>query len=146
MAKLASLVVFGAVLLPTVVLAVWMTSLLTNTVFIRPDFYEGALWPLIVVAPGAVIGIAVFAGVARITASLERLSRPRILDHIRRCALLYLAFVFVVGWIAASYSPTGSNYAFSFQLQLLAVSCAAILTDALVLFAKNRTNDSGGET
>jgi predicted Abi (CAAX) family protease len=141
--------VYGAVLVPAVVLAVWVASLVTNTVFIRPDFYDGAMWPLIVTAPGAVIGVLLFLGIARITASLERLSRPKKLDHIRRCALLYAALVFVVGWAAISYSPAGSNYAFSLQLQVLAVVLTALLADALVLFTKNRansTNDAGGET
>ncbi len=149
MAKLVSPVVFGVLLLPAVVLSVWASSFLTNTMFIRPDFYEGTLWPLVVTLPGAVIGVVVFAGVARITASLERLSRPKALDHLRRCAPLYSVLVFVVGWVALSYTPTGSNYAFSFQLQTLAVVCSAILADALVLFTKNRsnsTNNAGGET
>ncbi len=149
--KLVSPVVHGAVLLPVVVLTVWTTSFLTSSVFIRPDFYEGALWPLIVTLPGAVIGAVVFAGVGRITASLERLSRPKIIDHIRRCALLYLAIVFLVGWVAVSYSPTGSNYAFAFQIQTMAVVVSAIFADALVLFSKNRsntnsTNNAGGGT
>ncbi|MGI8541176.1 MAG: hypothetical protein ACR2N0_15625 [Rubrobacteraceae bacterium] len=141
-AKLASPVVFGAVLLPAVVLSVWAASFLASNVFIRPDFYEGAMWPLIVMAPGAVIGAVVFAGAASITASLERLSRPKPLDHLRRCALLYLALVFLLGWVAVSYSPTGSNYAFSFQLQTMAVVVFAILADALVLFLKRRSNMS----
>ncbi|MBA2691589.1 MAG: hypothetical protein H0U65_03725 [Rubrobacter sp.] len=151
MAKFASPVVFGAVLLPTVVVAVWATSFLASNVFMRPDFYEGAAWPLIVMSPGAVVGAVVFAGISRIMLSLERLSRPRIADHLRRCALLYLALVFLVGWIAASYSPTGSNYAFAFQLQTMAVVLSATLIDALVLFSKSRsnmnsTNNAGGET
>lgn len=149
MAKLVSPVVYGAALLPAVVLAVWAASLLTSHVFIRPDFYEGALWPLIVTAPGAVIGAVVFAGVGRITASLERLSRPKIVDHIRRCALLYLALVLLVGWVAVSYSPTGSNYAFAFQIQAMAVVLSATIIDALVLFMKHRsnsTNNAGGGT
>lgn len=149
MMKFASPVVYAAALIPAVVIAVWTTSLLTSNVFIRPDFYEGAAWPLIVAAPGAVIGAIIFAGVGRISLSLERLSRPKALDHFRRCALLYLVLVFFVGWVAASYSPTGSNYAFAFQIQAMAVVLSAILIDALILFMKNRsnsTNDAGGET
>lgn len=148
MAKLVSPVAFGAVLVPAVVLSVWAASLLASNVFIRPDFYEGAMWPLIVMAPGMLIGLVVFAGVARITAAFERLSMPKALDHLRRCAILYLALVSLVGWMAVSYSPTASNFAFSFQLQFLAVVVSAILADALVLLTKNRSNahNAGGET
>lgn len=149
--KFVSPVVYGAVLLPVVVLSVWATSFLTSHVFIRPDFYEGAVWPLIVTLPGAVVGAVVFAGVGRITLAFERLAHPTVLDHIRRGVLLYAVLVFLVVWVAVSYSPTGSNYAFAFQLQALSVVCSAIIIDALVLFSKCRTNtnspnNAGGET
>ncbi len=128
----------------------FMNSAVTSHVSIRPNFYEGAVWPLIATAPGVFIGAGVFADIGRVTLALERPARPKTLDCLRR-TLLYLVLVFLVGWVAASYPPTESNYALAFQFQALSVVVSAIIFDALILFLKRRsdtnsTDNAGGET
>ena len=70
--------------------------------------------------------------------SLEELRRPRVLDHLRRCAFLYLVFV-PLGILLAVFvgldDPGGGGV---LALAFCAVAGYAILIDALLLFIVRR--------
>ena len=96
---------------------------------------------LYVVAELLVAGVALYLG-GRALLRLEDLGRPRLVDHLRRCAFLYSLFlplsVLLVVFVDLS-DPGGGG---SLAVMLCVAAGYAILIDALLLFGVTRRSRS----
>ena len=82
--------------------------------------------------PALLIG-ATYSLLSLVFLRLERLQRPTVLDHLRRCAFLYAILVLSASVFFASIYSGGGNLGNAFVLVAMLSVCFAISVDALVL-------------
>jgi hypothetical protein len=125
--KFVTPLVYTAILLPTAFLVLQMTLSIYLAWLPGVLFY---LMPILLLS--TVSGLTSW-GLLR----LERLDRPRIFDHLRRCSLLYAASVFLA-FLLVSAAYKGTTDVGS-AVVVVALFCVfnAIFADALVLLLKH---------
>lgn len=88
-------------------------------------------------------GTVLYVG-GRALLRLEGLRRPGIVDHLRRCALLYALFVPLGGLLVAFADPGDPGGGGSPAIMLCVVAGYAIFIDAIILFKAQRRLDRRG--
>lgn len=128
--RFVSPLVYALALIPAVAVTVALGSLLSGLVG------RGALWYLLLVVAGLLVGAAVYGGMGRLLIAAERLRHSGFADHARRCALLYVVLAVTLLWGVSSYLSTGGvgwpTFATEMQLHILSVILAALTVDRLV--------------
>ncbi len=129
--KILSPVVYAA----SVVLAALFTLGAWSRISSLPD---QALSLIIALAPTfLLIGGITFGVCAWGLLLLERLQRPKVLDHLRRCALLY-PFVVLLGPLVFAFYDDDPGAGYSIAFDAFIFSTYAVLVDALILLLKRR--------
>lgn len=103
------------------------------------DYYLGLPMPLTLAVPILLIGIGGLGGLAWLLSRIEGLRRPRIVDHVRHCAIPYAVLVFMLVQalrVLSDLRPGGAAAAAG-SVVFISVGCA-VTTNALVLFWQRR--------
>ena len=112
------------------------------------DFYLRLPEPIGVAVPIMLVGGSVFGCLGWVLLRLEGLRQPKIVDHVRHCAILYALLVLaLVGalWVFSSGLTPGPGAAVVFVV-FVSAACA-VSSDAVVLLWQRRRFDhatSGG--
>lgn len=159
-AKLASPLAYALAFMPILVLnfaALYGVNILVTLVW--PEWYikSGYNPGEIALIAGAflttllVFGV-LFGGLGRLLLRWERVSMPGLIDHLRRCALLYGALLLLGSmFFWAVEFPPSSDVGFGYGVALLTFLCIAysIVLDAALVFLERRRyarTDLGGST
>ena len=94
-----------------------------------------------------VVGGFVFALIGRLLVLLERLRRPTVFDHLRRCALLYVTVAILAVLLITTYetqAASGVSTYFGVAVICFLTASYAALTDALILPLERRHFERAG--
>lgn len=135
--KLATPVVYAIVFV--------LTAFLSITVLFEYDFSS---LPLIVFWALPMLLFALSFGVFGWgLLLLERLRRPTVLDHLRRCALLYVTLIPIASVLLLAIHSGNADAGYAIVLAVVLSAIYAIFVDALILFVarlrSGRTNPRG---
>ena len=130
-AKIFSPLAYVALILAAILAALFTVRTLESGLGSESPIYVYVIGELLV------SGVVLYAGGSALL-SLEELWRPKVLDHLRRCAFLYLVFIPLGTSLVAFVDLGDPGGGGSLAIMLCIAAGYAILVDAVLLFVARR--------